>query len=101
MGEVVFLKSNLMKIIEEIEKSRLTDENMAAITGGVKGGPEDCVKVEYRSCDHVYKTQECMIHRLDCDSYMYCGPDWYMNSPCTGCYGECNKFRPGTGLQLA
>ena len=89
-----------MKIIEEIEKGRLTDENMTAIIGGLESGPENCIKVEYRSCTHIYRVQECMIHLLECDSYMYCGPSRYMNTPCLG-YGECNKFTPGTGLRLA
>ncbi len=90
-----------MKIIEEIEKSRLTDENMASITGGMSAWPERCANKEvYQECFEKYYTQECMVHRLDCGVYWYCNQKSYWESPCRG-YGECNNVKQQPLVQLA
>ena len=64
-----------MKIIEEIEKSRLTDENMAAITGGFSSdftvvGPEQCNENDkYNKC-HEYEIRPC-LKLLTCSSFFW------------------------------
>ena len=90
MREVVFLKkSNLMKIIEEIEKSRLNEKEMNAITGGLSVTiAEECSKkVPYSSCSSRFKITECYAFVQCPDRYIYA-----CTSPNTKDYHDCSKY---------
>ncbi len=75
-----------MKIIEEIEKSRLTDENMAAIVGGVSIGENCSEKVKFTSCSSRFEICECAT-KISCTvSYYYSctGPGKNDKNSCPG-----------------
>lgn len=67
-----------MKIIKEIEKSRLTENGLKEIKGGAGNNPGNCTEeLKYRTCgsanDLTYEIRPCAL-KLTCPaSYVVCG----------------------------
>ena len=82
-----------MKIIKEIEKNRLTEENLNELKGGV--GENCSAEAIYKICDSGYSFEPCLM-KLSCGSqYIYCtGPDVSQKKICENKYGIifCGKY---------
>lgn len=82
-----------MKIIKEIEKSRLSESNMNAINGGIQVGENCSENVIYRSCASLdgknFEVTDC-YNKLSCPaSYFACsGPDSYRTCSTTTKFEE-------------
>lgn len=66
-----------MKIIQEIEKSRLSEENMNELVGGLLTPGDMCSeKVKFSSCSMKHEIVEC-FSKETCSFYYYdcTGPD--------------------------
>ena len=82
-----------MKIIKEIEKSRLTENGMKRIKGGVGNGENCSSEAIYEACGRNYSYVPCAM-KLSCDSqYFYCtGPEASQKESClTGFWETCYK----------
>ena len=80
-----------MKIIKEIEKSRLTENGMKGIKGGV--GENCSAEAIYEACGRNYSYVPCAM-KLSCGSqYFYCtGPEASQKESClTGFWETCYK----------
>ena len=85
-----------MKIIKEIEKSRLTENGLKGIKGGAGNNPGNCTEeLKYRTCasanDLTYEIRPCAL-KLTCPaSYVVCGAgdDYFI---CSSLFFE-NKLR--------
>ena len=80
-----------MKIIKEIEKSRLTENGMKGIKGGV--GENCSAGAVYESCRAKYSYAPCAM-KLSCESqYYFCtGPEASQKESClTGFWETCYK----------
>lgn len=82
-----------MKIIKEIEKSRLTEDGMYGIKGGVGNGENCSSEAIYEACGRKYSYAPCAM-KLSCDSqYFYCtGPEPAQKETClTGYWVTCHN----------
>lgn len=82
-----------MKIIKEIEKSRLTVNRMSRITGGTGNEPESCTdEILHRTCGSVggilYEVIPCVAKVICPSSYLLCGTS--NKSSCSESFGLCN-----------
>ena len=80
-----------MKIIKEIEKSRLTEDGMNGIKGGISVGENCSADVLYRSCassnGQLFQVSVCPM-KLSCPSQYACcsGPKQYDSCNTTTMY---------------
>ena len=78
-----------MKIIDEIEKSRLSDNEMNAVTGGLAYTltiAENCSETQkYSYCSMKFEITECYT-KLSCPSTYY----WACTGPSVSQYQECS-----------
>ena len=65
-----------MKIIKEIEKSRLTEDGMNDIKGGVSVGQNCTAEIAYQTCGAKFVVKPCAVN-ISCGSvYHFCtGPE--------------------------
>ncbi len=81
-----------MKIIEEIEKSRLTEDGMTNIIGG-EGNTCNSPNNPYLSCGEKYKFDSCKLW-ITCNSeyYLCVGTQTSQKEACRpGFWTECSK----------